>query len=163
MIRQLNIKHLNDVMCIIENVLVDMNKKNIYQWDEIYPDRDIIEKDIRNNAAFGYFENGRLFGYIALNDSFSPEYNTLNWKMSGKALIIHRLSVDPKKQGEGIAKKCIRFAEEYAEKHQFNSIRLDAFSHNPAALNLYDKSGYERIGTVNFRKGSFICYEKAIP
>jgi len=54
------------------------------------------------------------------------------------------------------------FAEDYAKKNNYSSIKLDAFLPNQAALQLYEKSGYTKVGTVRFRKGEFNCYEKTI-
>jgi ribosomal protein S18 acetylase RimI-like enzyme len=162
MIKLLNINNLNEVMIIIKNVIADMNEKGINQWDDVYPNMEIITNDIESNTAFGYFDENMLVGYIALNENYSPEYDLLNWKSSGNPLIIHRLSVAPQNQGKGIAKKCIRFAEEYAKKYNFKSIRLDAFSDNPGALRLYENLNYEKAGTITFRKGIFVCFEKLI-
>jgi RimJ/RimL family protein N-acetyltransferase len=41
-------------------------------------------------------------------------------------------------------------------------MRLDAFSENPRALRVYDRDGYRRAGQVRLRKGTFICFEKAL-
>lgn len=162
MIRLLLKSGINDCCDIIRNVTLKMNSLNINQWDEIYPARIDIEKDINNNNAFGYIENKKIAAYISLNEEQSPEYNTLKWNIQGRNLIVHRLSVASNMQGKGIAKKMILFAEEYAREHKYDSIRLDAFTKNPAALNLYLKLGYTEVGTVIFRKGEFICYEKGI-
>jgi len=56
----------------------------------------------------------------------------------------------------------MNFAEEYARSSGYSSIRLDAFLQNKAALKLYEKRGYENVGTVVFRKGVFNCYEKIL-
>jgi RimJ/RimL family protein N-acetyltransferase len=56
----------------------------------------------------------------------------------------------------------MKFAESVAEKEGFDTIRLDAFSENPGAVALYERLGYRRAGTVNFRKGAFFCLEKQV-
>ena len=138
-----------------------MNAEQIFQWDEQYPSREIIKKDISEGSAFGFFQSDELRGYIVLNEEYSPEYNSLEWKdKNGTALIVHRLSIKADCQGQGIAKQLMMFAEEYAINRGNSSIRLDAFLHNKAALSLYDNLGYTKVGTVTFRKGEFYCYEK---
>lgn len=47
-----------------------------------------------------------------------------------------------------------------AEQFKINAIRLDVFSQNPFALKLYEKCGYAKTGTVNWRKGIFYLMEK---
>lgn len=152
---------LSDAFSIIESVIDKMNAEQIFQWDEHYPTCEIIEEDIDNGHAFGFFQLDELGGYIVLNEEYSPEYNSLEWKdKNGTALIVHRLSIKADCQGQGIAKQLMMFAEEYAINRGNSSIRLDAFLHNKAALSLYDNLGYTKVGTVTFRKGEFYCYEK---
>jgi ribosomal protein S18 acetylase RimI-like enzyme len=161
MIKKLSMDQLFDAFSIIESVIEKMNNEQIFQWDEHYPTREIIEKDIDDGHALGYFHLKELRGYIVLNEEYSPEYNSLEWTdKSGTALIVHRLSIKANCQGQGIAKQLMIFAEEYAKKNNYSSIKLDAFLHNKAALHLYEKSGYTKVGTVTFRKGEFNCYEK---
>jgi RimJ/RimL family protein N-acetyltransferase len=53
----------------------------------------------------------------------------------------------------------MRFTHEFACKRGYNTIRLDAFSGNPAVVALFERLGYRRAGSVHFRKGEFYCYE----
>lgn len=162
MIRELTLSDIGDSLTLINAVTQKMNSMGINQWDEIYPSYKDIEDDINNKTAFGYIENKKIAAYMSINDRYSSEYDLLKWTVSGKSLIVHRLSVLPAFQGKGIANAMMLFAEDYAYKNKYISIRLDAFLHNPAALALYKKLGYSKIGTVTFRKGIFVCYEKLI-
>jgi ribosomal protein S18 acetylase RimI-like enzyme len=63
-------------------------------------------------------------------------------------------------QGGGIARKLLKYADDFAVKNGYGTIRLDAFTQNERALRLYEKNGYEKVGSVLFRKGEFYCYEK---
>ena len=163
MIKKLSKDYLFDAFSIIESVVSKMNNESIFQWDEHYPTREIIEKDIDDGYAFGFFHLKELRGYIVLNEEYSPEYNSLEWKdKNGTSLIIHRLSIKADCQGQGIAKQMMICAEEYAKRNNYTSIKLDAFLHNKAALSLYENLGYTEVGTVTFRKGEFNCYEKVL-
>ncbi len=140
-----------------------MLNNNIDQWDEIYPNRTIIEKDIKSNHAYGIFVDNQLTGYFAINDCQENEYNQINWQyITGKHLVIHRLFIDPEYQGKGLAKKILSFTEKYGRSNKYSSIRLDAFVNNKSALALYEKNMFELRGQVVFRKGTFNCYEKKI-
>lgn len=162
MIKPLDNRYAEEVMALIQDAVVAMKNSGIEQWDEIYPSIKEIDEDIESESAFGFFNDGKLIAYIALNDKYSPEYDSANWITKGKSLIVHRLSVAPSQQGKGIAGKFMRFVEQYARDNDYNSIRLDAFMENPAALKLYDNLGYRKAGIICFRKGQFYCYEKEI-
>lgn len=162
MIKQLNQENLEDAYLVIKDVISSMRKNGIDQWDDIYPDKSVIMKDIGLNQAVGYFDGDNLVGYMALNDEFAPEYNSVNWKTNVPALIVHRLSVISAKQGNGIAAKMMLYAWQYAKENNYCSVRLDAFVKNPFANRLYIKLGYNKPGIIKLRKGLFNCYEKRI-
>lgn len=163
MIKQLREENLDEIMMIIENVIIELNNQGIDQWDEIYPDIDVIKRDLNKKNAYGYFEKNELVGYVAINEEYPDEYNEIKWVINKpKFLITHRLCINPGKQGKGIAKQLISFTEKYAKDNNHSSIRLDAFSKNPNALQLYENLGYQKAGCVQFRKGLFFCYEKGL-
>ena len=154
-----------DIMNLVVSCRDDLNAKKIYQWNENYPTWEIINEDILNNEAYGLFDNDKLVSIFALNTKEDPLYKTLNWSFKNeKALIIHRLAVLPSYQGKGIGKKVLKFAEEFCSKKNLKSIRLDAFSLNTAANNLYLNFGYTYVGKLTFRGRIHHnnCYEKLI-
>ena len=81
----------------------------------------------------------------------------MDWNYPGRALVIHRLTIDPAFHRRGLAGRLMDFAEEFALTQRYDCIRLDAFTRNPAAFGLYDRRGYRKAGVVRFRKGDFFC------
>jgi len=163
MIRPIHTDDAEQVMGLFTDVVKEMVGQGIDQWDDIYPDEATVRNDIANAYAFGYFDAGILAGYVALNTEYDPLYDTVDWSFREvPSLIIHRLAVKSNYQGRGIARTLMVFAESHAKEEGYRSIRLDAFSHNPRAMILYDRLGYRQAGDVLFRKGKFYCYEKRI-
>jgi ribosomal protein S18 acetylase RimI-like enzyme len=148
---------------IVKRVVQHLNSQNINQWDQVYPTFDTIRCDILSGNAFGYFLDGELSGFVVLDNWFPVEYNSLKWMVTPEnSLVVHRLSVAPELQGKGIGKKLMGYALKFAGENGYKSVRLDAFTENPAALRLYESLGYDKIGTVGLRKGEFNCYEKLV-
>lgn len=163
MIRKGKIEDTEPIANIIKAATLDMESKNIHQWDEIYPDKAVINEDIANGNLYVNVEDGIISALIVLNEDQSEEYGDLDWKYDcEKQLVIHRLCVNPKAQGGGIARKLLQYADDYAVRNGYGAIRLDAFTQNERALRLYENNGYEKVGRVQFRKGEFYCYEKRI-
>ncbi|MCQ9639491.1 hypothetical protein MP478_08815 [Chryseobacterium sp. WG14] len=54
----------------------------------------------------------------------------------------------------------IRYAEEFARRNQYPSIRFNAFSMNDTANAVYTKKVYDLVGTVRFRKGYLTAMKK---
>lgn len=160
-IKLVTINRLTEVMQIYQSATRKMEEMHIFQWDEKYPSREIIEKDIKARTMYGYFEGDEICAVGVLNEDQSEEYKEVRWHFPDpKPLVLHRLVVSPKHQNKGISKQMIRFAEAFAEKHQYKTIRFDAFMKNPVSTNVYKKAGYIISGTVTFRKGNFYCFEK---
>jgi ribosomal protein S18 acetylase RimI-like enzyme len=155
------INDLDNVIAIVREVTRHMNQQGISQWDEIYPDRTILQKDIENQHMHLIEEDGEVAGMITLNENQEPEYTNVLWIYPSRILVVHRLAVATEHQGKGLASSLMDFAEAKALSKGYDAIRLDAFSLNPIALSLYEHRGYRKAGTVRFRKGLFFCFEKA--
>ena len=147
---------------IVQDATRHMDEQGILQWDEVYPNKDILSKDVDRSELYVIEVEGQVAGIVVLNEEQSPEYEAVQWMYPGRALVIHRLTIHPARQGKGMATRLMDFAEETAVIKGYHCIRLDAFTRNPAAFRLYEKRGYRRAGIVHFRKGEFFCYEKAI-
>lgn len=140
-----------------------MRSKGIEQWDELYPDQAILSEDICRKEMFLLEEDGIPVSAFVLNGEQMEEYGAVPWKFSGQNVrVIHRLCVDASKQGRGLGKLSLLCAEEILRGRGCGVVRLDAYSKNPAALRLYESSGYRRAGEAVFRNGLFYCYEKKL-
>lgn len=158
-----NIKDITSIMDLIKDNIVDMESKGIYQWNEHYPEQVIFEKDINNETLYLIKNDEECLGIIVFDEEQSPEYKEVGWLTEGnKVLVIHRLAVNPKYQKQGIARLLMNFAEDIAIKEGYTAIRLDAYSGNSRALNLYENRGYKKTGQLFFpyRELPFYCYEK---
>lgn len=156
---------LLSIFDIISKCKTHMESHNIYQWNEFYPSLDIIETDIISGNCYLLKDNGLSIAYFAIDEEQPSEYNNINWITQGeKVLVIHRLGVLPEYQGRGIAKKILKFIEEFADENKYTSIRLDAYSENKKALKLYGNYGYKRVDKLYFpnRVFHFYCYEKKL-
>lgn len=162
MLQPLQHTHLNTAEALVKKVVANMHQNDLDQWDELYPAREHLLNDIENGYAYGFFENGMLAAYVALNELYDAEYHGIPWEAETPFLIVHRLSVSPDFQGKGIGSCCMQAIENFAVSERYKSIRLDTYVHNQMANHLYTKLQYTNRGTVTFRKGLFYCYEKSL-
>ena len=141
-----------------------MRNNGIDQWDEQYPDRDVIIHDIMTKSLFMFRENNEIAGIVVLNENQDEEYEEINWSTSNKDknIVVHRLAVHPKKQGQGIGKQLMDFAEQWAIDHSYDAIRLDTYSQNKRNQRFYTNRGYVDLGSVylKYKKNHpYFCYE----
>lgn len=163
MIRQAKKDESVKLMAAVRAASAAMLEKGIDQWDEVYPNLAVLKKDIGKGDLFVLDEDGAIKGMVVLNEFQDKEYADVRWKLTeGRPLVVHRLCVHPEFQGMGAARRLMAFAEDYAQKNGYSSIRLDTFTQNPTSVALYAKLGYAEAGTVTFRKGVFYCFEKEV-
>lgn len=157
------IEDINEIVKIIKDTVSDMHEQKIYQWDHTYPSKEIITEDIHEENLYVYRDENIIKGFVVLNEYEDKEYEELDWKYNkGKHLVIHRLCVNPKYKGKGIATKLIEYADIYGRDNNYSAIRLDTFIDNKPARRLYEKKGYSVVGALEFRMGVFYCFEKAL-
>ena len=156
---------LNELFLIYLNGKYELEKNGILQWTKNYPTKSIIESDLRKGVLYTLKNNNEIIGAINISEEQETEYKLIKWKFdNSKVLVIHRLVIDPKYQRKGYAKKLMNFAENFARKNNYSSIRLDAYSQNEKVIDFYKKRNYFIRGDVRFpgREFLFHCMEKEI-
>ncbi len=166
MIRRGVHEDLIPILEITKNCAVKMDAMGIYQWNENYPNRNAFIDDIKNNELLVFTKGALLVGCIALCTKMDDVYKDVKWLTKDvKSLYVHRLAVDPQFQKKGIGKKLMDYAEDFAKKNNFISVRLDTFSKNKNNMRFYERRGYKRLEKVFFPEQSrfpFYCYELII-
>ncbi len=163
MIRKAIFKDVNGILKITKACAAHMISKNIFQWNEFYPNALAFEKDIERSECYVLEVENKLIGCITISTFMDEEYMPIMWITPNENNIyIHRLAVHPESQGNGYAQQLLTFAEAYAKTKKYTSIRLDTFSQNPRNQKFYELRGYKKLGDIYFPKQSeypFHCYE----
>ena len=141
-----------------------MRDNGIDQWDEDYPNREVIMQDLQTQTLFAYRENDEIIGIVVLNETQDEEYAQVSWSTNETArnIVVHRLAVKPNMQRRGIARQLMDYAEAWARDHLYDAIRLDTFSQNTRNQRFYLNRGYRDLGPVylKYKKDyPYYCYE----
>lgn len=162
-IRKAAMDDLHNICSVFEKAILVMNENKILQWDERYPNQEIIRDDILKSQMYlGEIEN-QIACIFVLNQQYDPEYENGNWKyLESSFMVIHRLCVNPKFQRQGVGTKTMQIIENMLKTSGSKAIKLDAFSQNPYALQMYQKLGYTKVGEAIWWKRLFYLYEKLI-
>ncbi len=157
------IENLDSVRIMFQDAIHKMVESGIDQWDEIYPDRNILEEDILKEQLYIGIAQGNIVSAYVLNQEYDEQYANGNWEYPASTFgVIHRLCVSPFFQKKGIGTQMMQHIEWEAQKMGIDSIRLDAFTLNPYAVKMYEGLGYKIVGSVCWRKGEFYLMEKRI-
>ncbi len=165
-IEKANISDLQDIVSITRNCAKYMIEKEIFQWNELYPSKEILENDIKLKQIWKLTFEEKIVGIIVLTEIEDKEYKNVKWlSKERKFLYVHRLAINPSFQKRGFAQKLMDFAENYAKKNNYKSIRLDTFSQNKRNQKFYKKRNYKKLESINFPNQSefpFFCFEKIL-
>jgi GNAT superfamily N-acetyltransferase len=158
-----NMDDLEEINHIYNDVIKNMILNNVFQWDEIYPNINILKEDIIKEQMYVGRINNEIVSCFVLNKEFDKEYLKAKWQYKGNDhIVLHRLCVKPNFQNNGIGTKTMETIEKYIMEQGIKSIRLDAFSNNPFSLKMYNKLEYKKVGKANWRKGLFYIFEKIV-
>lgn len=152
------------VMSLITKVVPLMRASGNMQWDSNYPNPTVFERDIALHQLWLAEIDGTLAGVAAITTTQDPEYAEV-WDTSEQAIVVHRLAVDPKFQGKGVAAELMQQAERLAHERLITTIRVDTNTNNMATQKLFPKLGYVLCGEISlaFREGlRFLCFEKRL-
>lgn len=155
-------RDIPSILELLQACALDMNTRGIHQWDEFYPNREVVESDVENESIFMVKAGQEIAGVITFDQNQSEEYKTIAWRYNEPGiLVIHRLAVRPKHQKQGIAQKLMDYATECGVRENCHSIRLDTYSGNEQAVNFYKRRGFDLCGEVFFprRELPFYCME----
>ena len=157
-------EEIPELLAITSACAKHMISQDIFQWNEQYPSKTAFENDVLRKELYVLTSEEKIIGCIVLTPKMDEEYLPIKWLTSNQNnLYIHRLAIHPTFQGKGFAQKLMNFAEEFAIKNNYNSIRLDTFSKNDRNQKFYELRAYKKLGNIYFPKQSefpFYCYER---
>jgi len=155
---------LIEIMFILRECAAELISNGFSHWNSAYPSFFTVRDDIKKGNLYMLKQNGGAIGVITLNNEQDPSYNQLTWKSSNHALIVNRLAIIPIFQNHGYAKMLMAFAEEFARKEGYKSIRLDTFAGNAKTVRFFEKCGFSKVGEVSLSKdlNIYACFEKEL-
>ncbi|GAB4033587.1 GNAT family N-acetyltransferase [Spirosoma gilvum] len=153
------------LQALLKRVVPLMHETGNFQWDEHYPNTAVFTKDIENDQLWVADIDGQIAGVAALTEDQEPEYAQVGFDLTQRAVVTHRLAVDPAFRGQGVAAALLAQAEQLALERGIAFLRIDTNSENQSTQKLFPKVGYSYAGeiTLGFRPGlRFLAYEKRL-
>lgn len=158
MIKKANPQLIFAIKGVFRACVAHMESLGIMQWHEDYPAIENVRLDIERGELYYIGEGEEVWATITLNEEQESQYQDIKWNCTeGKILVVHRLATHPGKQGRGLARQLMGFAEEYARSNDYAAIRLDSYEANPRSQRFYSKMGYVKTGYVQFDYQEFRC------
>lgn len=149
---------------ILQQAILRRKEEGSTQWQDGYPNPEVIAKDIQKGAGFVLTNNETIIAYSAVLLNDEPEYANIkgNWLTNDDFVVIHRVAVAEKYLGKGLAKMIFQSIEKFALDNKIYSIKVDTNYDNSAMLKILEKLGYTYCGEVFFRGSSRKAFEKLL-
>lgn len=149
---------------ILEQAIVRRKEDGSQQWQDGYPNPDVVRKDIGAGVGFVLIENGVIAGYAAVLINDEPTYADIEgkWLTNEDFVVVHRVAVAQNYLGRGLSGKIFGYIEEYATNNNIHSVKVDTNFDNIAMMKILEKRGYVYCGEVYFRGSPRRAYEKVL-
>jgi len=172
---------VDEILEIIEKAKVELKKLGLDQWQKGYPNREVVENDIKNEFSYVLEEiaekdnksenqiSKKIIGTIVLSPEKEESYSKIEgkWITNDDYIVIHRLAVDSEIKNKGIATKILEFSEKECIKNKILSIKTDTHENNEPMKKFLEKNGFSYCGVIYLDKEpdvgeKRIAYEKII-
>jgi hypothetical protein len=71
--------YIPSVVRLISASTQTMRENGIYQWDEIYPNEEIITQDVDSRSLYVLEQGDRCIAAVALNQEQDEAYQQVHW------------------------------------------------------------------------------------
>ena len=176
-IRTATPRDLDGIMAVIDEARGTIAALGINQWQDGYPQKEIIAFDIERGVSFCIenTETGEVVSTFAVFSDGEVLYDRIfdgAWR-TGDSLsenkenvcytAIHRVAISVKARGSGLSGAIIDFVRNIAIEKNKISLRIDTHEGNVVMRRMLEKNGFVHCGTILLENGDpRVAYEKLI-
>lgn len=162
--KKATVQNIPEIWTILQHAIIRRKNDGSNQWQDGYPNPEVIKKDIDNGYGYVLNEGENIVGYCAILINDEPEYLKIegNWLTNTDFVVFHRVAIAEKYLGNNLSQKIIEFIEDFARKNTIKSLKADTNHDNFAMMKIFEKSGFTFCGIVHFRGSPRRAYEKVL-
>ena len=162
--RKATLTELEQIWKILQQAIQRRKEDGSNQWQDGYPNPEVIQKDIEKGSGFVLVENEKVIGYTALLISDEPAYDAIEgkWLTNDGFVVLHRVAISEEHLGKGLAKMIMKYVEAFALSNNIYSVKADTNFDNFAMIKIFESLGYSYCGEVHFRGSPRKAYEKVL-
>lgn len=150
-IRKAKIEEIDQILEIYASARVFMREHgNAVQWVNGYPQREIIEEDIKQGELYLCLEEEEICAVFFYRVGEDPTYKVIKdgeWLNDAPYGVVHRIASNQKVKGA--ASMCLSWAFE-----QCRNLKIDTHETNIPMQNLLKKNGFKRCGIIYIADGT---------
>ena len=159
----------SDINCIMEIIMqaqAYLSAQGINQWQNNYPNIDVIKKDIDDKDSYVLLKDEKIVGTAAVSFKGEKNYQLIysgKWIGNNEYAVIHRIAIDSYNKGLGLSSEIIKSIEEMCLSKAVYSIRVDTHKENLSMQRMLQKNSFQYCGIIHLAdKSERIAFEKII-
>ena len=143
-LREAGMQDISQIKEMYKDIVSEMEKNDIYIWDEIYP-CEFLEEDIKKKQFYILVnDKGEMLSGFALNSLHEGEKSIIWEKENADVRYIDRLGVHVKHLRKGIGLLTLKEAISLTKRLGGEYLRLFVVDNNFPAIMLYEKAGFKK-------------------
>ena len=141
--RKAELSEIAPIWEILQQAIRRRKEDGSNQWQDGYPNPEVIQKDIEKGEGFVLADGETIIGYSAVLINDEPAYSTIEgkWLTNDDFVVMHRVAISEKYLGKGLAKL----------SNNIYSVKADTNFDNIAMMKIFENLGYIYCGEVFFR------------
>lgn len=155
---------IGNIMKIIKQAQEYFRQNGIDQWQNNYPNQDVIENDIENEYGHLLLKDGKIVATVSISFDKEENYNKVyngKWISNEEYAAIHRVAVDNDYKGLGLSYEIFNKIEKLCLEKDIHSIKIDTHKDNIPMKKMLKKSGFKYCGIIYVDdKSERIAFEK---
>ncbi|MDD6265569.1 MAG: tRNA (guanosine(46)-N7)-methyltransferase TrmB [Clostridia bacterium] len=163
-IKKADPSRIDEIMPLFSDAVDYLAKNNIPQWQNGYPQKELISEDIKNGNAYVALFDNRTVGYCALffgNDELYEVIEQGEWKNDEKYASVHRTVISEEYKGMGIGGKFVLEFEKISLEKGIHNLKIDTHELNRSMRRMIEKNGFEYCGIIHLEDGApRVAYQK---
>lgn len=152
------------IMSIVKQAQAYFKEQNIDQWQNGYPNEEVINNDIKNEDSYVIIKEDEVVATTVVSFDKESSYKNIidgKWLTNGDYGVIHRVAVNNTYKGLGLSHKIIKYAQELCLEKGVHSIKVDTHEENIPMQSLLKKNGFEYCGVIYLEDGGKrVAFEK---
>lgn len=159
-------EEVNKVMKIINEGKVSLKNNKVNQWQNGYPNEEVILRDISNDESYVLEYNSEIIGTTALSFRGEKTYDKIyegKWISNGEYAVVHRIAVCKIDGIKSVGTEILKEVEKICLLRNIKNIKIDTHEDNKIMQRLLSKNNYKYCGVIYLEDGSKrIAFEKVI-
>ncbi|WP_300347613.1 GNAT family N-acetyltransferase [Clostridium sp.] len=164
--RKSNYQDIKEIMILINQAKEYLKLKGVNQWQDGYPNEEVIKEDIAKGESYILISNDKIVGTSTICFSGENTYDNIfggEWLTKNKYIVMHRVAVHDDFKGTGIFRKILCEASKLSTMNNINSIKIDTHEDNLSMQKALINNGFKRCGIIYLENGDKrIAFEKII-